>query len=54
VPPLIFRKGLDRKAEVAQLLADSYHSDLVERLRETGFRHTAGRLTVHLAREFGF
>jgi 4-hydroxy-3-methylbut-2-enyl diphosphate reductase len=54
VPPLIFRKGLDRKHEVAQLLADSYHSDLVERIRADGFRHVAGRLTVHLAREFGF
>ena len=27
--PLIFRKGLDLKHEVADLLAESYHSDLV-------------------------
>jgi len=54
VPPLIFRKGLDRKHEVAQLLTESYHSDLIERIRTAGFRHEAGRLTVHLAREFGF
>jgi len=52
--PLIFRKGLDRKREVAHILAESYHSDLVAQVREDGFRYTAGRLTIHLAREFGF
>ena len=52
--PLIFRKGLDRKREVAHILAESYHSDLVAQVREDGFRYAAGRLTVHLAREFGF
>lgn len=54
MPPLIFRKGLDLKHEVADVLAQSYHSDLVRRVKETGFRHTSGRLTIHLAREFGF
>jgi 4-hydroxy-3-methylbut-2-enyl diphosphate reductase len=54
VPPLIFRKGLDRKQQVAQLLADSYHSDLVGRIKDAGFRHATDRLTIHLAREFGF
>ena len=52
--PLIFRKGLDRKREVAHILAESYHSELVARVKQDGFRHSAGRLTVHLAREFGF
>ena len=52
--PLIFRKGLDRKREVAHILAESYHSELVARVKQDGFRHRAGRLTVHLAREFGF
>ena len=51
---LIFRKGLDLKHEVAHVLAESYHSDLVARIKEAGFRYSAGRLTVHLAREFGF
>jgi 4-hydroxy-3-methylbut-2-enyl diphosphate reductase len=54
MPPLIFRKGLDMKHEVAGTLADSYHSDLVDAIKETGFRYASGRLTVHLAREFGF
>ena len=52
--PLIFRKGLDRKHEVAAVLAETYHSSLVGRIKESGFRHHAGRLTLHLAREFGF
>jgi 4-hydroxy-3-methylbut-2-enyl diphosphate reductase len=52
--PLIFRKGLDRKHEVAAVLAETYNSSLVGRIKESGFRHQAGRLTLHLAREFGF
>src|ERR671912_366636 len=52
--PLIFRKGLDLKHEVAHVLAESYHSALVARVKAAGFRYTAGRLTLHLAREFGF
>ena len=54
MPPLIFRKGLDLKHEVAHVLAESYHSDLVATIKEQGFRYESGRLTVHLAREFGF
>jgi 4-hydroxy-3-methylbut-2-enyl diphosphate reductase len=54
VPPLIFRKGLDLKHEVAGVLVESYHSDLVEAVKSAEYRYTSGRLTVHLAREFGF
>jgi 4-hydroxy-3-methylbut-2-en-1-yl diphosphate reductase len=54
VPPLIFRKGLDLKHEVAHVLAESYHSDLVSTIKEQGYRYASGRLTVYLAREFGF
>jgi 4-hydroxy-3-methylbut-2-enyl diphosphate reductase len=52
--PLIFRKGLDMKEAVAGELAAAYHSGLVDEVRAGGFRHQRGRLTVHLAREFGF
>ena len=52
--PLIFRKGLNLKHEVAHVLAESYHSDLVARIKDAGFRYTSGLLTIHLAREFGF
>ena len=49
MPPLIFRKGLDLKDAVAGQLAESYHSELVARIKDGGYRYAAGRLTVHLA-----
>jgi 4-hydroxy-3-methylbut-2-enyl diphosphate reductase len=52
--PVIFRKGLDMKHAVAGMLAENYHSDLIERIKADDFTLRAGRLTVHLAREFGF
>src|SRR6266513_1878991 len=51
---LIFRKGLDLKHAVAGMLADNYHSALVDRIKADDFVFRAGRLTLHLAREFGF
>jgi 4-hydroxy-3-methylbut-2-enyl diphosphate reductase len=54
LPPLIFRKGLDLKHEVAGTLAESYHSELIAAIKENDYQYDAGRLTVHLAREFGF
>jgi 4-hydroxy-3-methylbut-2-enyl diphosphate reductase len=54
MPPLIFRKGLDLKHEVAGTLAASYHSELIAAIKENDYQYRAGRLTIHLAREFGF
>ena len=54
MPPLIFRKGLDLKHEVAGTLAESYHSDLIAAIKDNDYGYASGRLTVHLAREFGF
>ena len=54
MPPVIFRKGLDLKHEVAGVLAESYHSALVQQIKANDFRYVNGRLTVLLAREFGF
>jgi 4-hydroxy-3-methylbut-2-enyl diphosphate reductase len=51
---LIFRKGLDLKHAVAAQLSENYHSELVEKIKAAGFVHQSGRLTIHLAREFGF
>ena len=42
------------KEAVAADLAAAYHSRLVEDIRAGGFVRQRGRLTVHLAREFGF
>jgi 4-hydroxy-3-methylbut-2-enyl diphosphate reductase len=54
MPPIIFRKGLDLKGAVADQLAAAYHSSIVDQIRAAGFVWQQGRLTVHLAREFGF
>ncbi len=54
MPALIFRKGLDLKQAVAGTLADNYHSALVDRIKADDFVYRSGRLTLHLAREFGF
>ena len=54
MPSLIFRKGLDLKQEVAGVLDASYRSALVEQIKADGYCYRSGRLTVHLAREFGF
>lgn len=51
---LIFRRGLDLKDAVAGDLAKDYHSDLVARIKANDYVWREGRLTVHLAREFGF
>jgi 4-hydroxy-3-methylbut-2-en-1-yl diphosphate reductase len=52
--PLIFRKGLDMKEAVAGELAAAYHSGIVDQVRAADYRFQSGRLTLHLAREFGF
>jgi 4-hydroxy-3-methylbut-2-enyl diphosphate reductase len=51
---LIFRKGLDMKEAVAGELAEAYDSALVDKVRQSDFQYAAGRLTVYLAKEFGF
>jgi 4-hydroxy-3-methylbut-2-enyl diphosphate reductase len=54
MPSLIFRKGLDLKAAVAGELAQDYRSAVVDGLKSTDFTYRSGRVTLHLAREFGF
>jgi len=54
MPSLIFRKGLDMKDAVAGILSENYHSPLIEEIKANQFTYAAGRLTVHLAQEFGF
>jgi len=51
---IVFRKGLDLKDAVAAELSQNYHSDLVQQIKANDFQHRTGRLTIHLAREFGF
>ena len=51
---LIFRKGFGLRHAVAGVLAERYHCDLVDQIKAEDFTYRSGRLTVHLAREFGF
>lgn len=50
---LYYRKGFGLKREVADDLAEAYHSDLVERVVQSGHRIEAEGITVRLAKEFG-
>ena len=54
MPSLIFRKGLDLKDAVAGELAAAYHSHIVDAVRAAGYVRSSGRLTIYLAKEFGF
>jgi len=36
------------------MLAENYHSAVIDRIKENDFTYQTGRLTIHLAREFGF
>jgi 4-hydroxy-3-methylbut-2-enyl diphosphate reductase len=49
-----FQKGFNLKAQVRPVLAASYHSRVVDRLKDLGYAARAGELRVKLAREFGF
>ena len=49
-----FQKGFNLKAVVRPVLAQSYHSQVVERLKELGYAARAGEVRIKLAREFGF
>jgi len=49
-----FNKGLGLKKVVGVQVVRDYFSDLIERMRAEDFRLTAGDLTFHLAKEFGF
>jgi len=42
------------KEAVAGELAAAYHSAIVDEVRANDFQYQSGRMTVHLAREFGF
>ena len=51
---LYFQKGFGLKSEVGPILARTYESPVVERLKALGYSAEAGGLRIKLAREFGF
>jgi 4-hydroxy-3-methylbut-2-enyl diphosphate reductase len=51
---LYFQKGFGLKSEVGPVLARTYQSAVVERLKAIGYEAGAGTLHFKLAKEFGF
>ncbi|MDP3718758.1 MAG: 4-hydroxy-3-methylbut-2-enyl diphosphate reductase [Acidobacteriota bacterium] len=51
---LYFQKGFGLKSEVGPVLARTYESPVVERLKALGYQAEAGGLCFKLAKEFGF
>jgi 4-hydroxy-3-methylbut-2-enyl diphosphate reductase len=49
-----FQKGFGLKSEVGPVLARTYQSPVVERLKALGYQASAGGLHFKLAKEFGF
>jgi 4-hydroxy-3-methylbut-2-enyl diphosphate reductase len=49
-----FQKGFNLRKVVGPVLTQSYHSRVVDRLKELGHTARAGDVRVKLAREFGF
>lgn len=50
----IIRKSFGLKKEILPQLQASYHSSLITKIKEENYQLSQGRLTVKLAREFGF
>lgn len=50
----IIRKSFGLKDEIRPQLQESYHSPLIEQIKNQDFRYEAARLTICLAQEFGF
>lgn len=51
---MYFQKGFGLKSEVGPVLARTYESRVVERVKMLGYQAEAGGLRFRLAREFGF
>jgi 4-hydroxy-3-methylbut-2-enyl diphosphate reductase len=49
-----FRTGLGLKKAVLPVLEGEYHSQAIDWLRESGYRASAGGVTIRLAEEFGY
>lgn len=49
-----FRRGFGLKQAILPVLEAEYHSRIVDRFRERGFRLQVGDLTLRLAEQFGF
>ena len=50
----IIRKSFGLKEAVKPQLRESYHSSLIDRIKAQNFQYQSGRVSIYLAREFGF
>ena len=48
------RKGFGLREAARETVKDSYGSDIIEEIKKSGYSKTYGRVTVRLAKEFGF
>lgn len=48
------RKGFGLRKEIRDEVKGIYASDLINQIKANGFQKTFGRVTIHLAKEFGF
>ncbi len=48
------RHGFGHEAEAEQTMKSEYYSPLIQAIREQNYVYTQGRVTIHLARAFGF
>lgn len=48
------RKGFGLRAEVKNEIQEVYSSGVIDAIKQAGYSKIFGRLTIHLAREFGF
>jgi 4-hydroxy-3-methylbut-2-enyl diphosphate reductase len=48
------RKGFGHEAEVSGQMQNEYQSNLIQHIRDNGYRLQRGEVTIHLAEAFGF
>ncbi len=48
------RKGFGHEAEVSGQMQSEYQSNLIQQIRDNGYRLQRGEVTIHLAEAFGF
>lgn len=50
----IIRKSFGLKEKIKPELEASYHSPLIEKIKTDGYTYQSGRITIRIAKEFGF
>ncbi|BBA80106.1 4-hydroxy-3-methylbut-2-enyl diphosphate reductase [cyanobacterium endosymbiont of Rhopalodia gibberula] len=48
------RKGFGHRSEIMRVLSAEYQSSLIQQIRQSNYRWQEGKVTIHLAKTFGF